>query len=135
MSAWALQQAVYGALIADDDVAALLDGRVFDAPPRDAAMPYAVIGDVVESDWSTKTDNGLSLVFTLHLWSRGHGYREAKLAAAALRAALDGAALALSGATLIDLRFDSATYARQGDGVTRRADLKFRALMELGDDT
>lgn len=132
-AALALQQAVFAALTADAGVIALLGSppRVFDEVPRDAALPYAVIGDASESDWSTKTDHGASLLFGVQIWSRAAGYQEVKLIAGAVRAALDGAALALSGATLIDLGFDSASYARESDGVTRRAELKFRALIEI----
>lgn len=124
---WALQQAVFAALTADSGVSAALAG-VYDAPPRGAALPYAVIGDATETDWSTKTDAGTAAAFTVTIWSRAEGHKESKLAAAAVRACLDGAALSLAG--LVMLRFDSAAYARESDGITRRADLKFRALIE-----
>jgi hypothetical protein len=132
-AALALQQAVFAALTADAGIIALLGSppRVFDEVPRDAALPYAVIGDASETDWSTKTDHGASLLFRVQIWSRAAGYQEAKLIAGAVRAALDGAALVLSGATLIDLSFDSTSYARESDGITRCAELKFRALIEI----
>jgi hypothetical protein len=132
-AAWALQQAVFAALAADAGVIALLGSppRLFDEVPRDAAMPYAVIGEATESEWNTATDKGASLVFTVTVWSRGAGFREAKRAAGSVRAALDGAALTLSGAALIDLRFETARYLRESDGITRRAELNFRALIEL----
>ncbi len=90
-----------------------------------------MLGEASESDWSTKTDSGAALLFSVRIWSRDAGFKEAKLIAGAVRAALDGAALDLSGATLIDLRFDSASYGRESDGFTRRAELKFRALLEI----
>ncbi|HEX3754549.1 MAG TPA: DUF3168 domain-containing protein [Rhizomicrobium sp.] len=132
-AALALQEAVFAALTGDAGIIALLGEppRVYDEVPRDAVLPYAVIGDASESDWSTKTDHGASLLFPVQIWSRASGYREAKLIAGAVRTALDGAALTLSGATLIDLSFDSAAYARESDGMTRRAELKFRALVEI----
>ena len=69
-ASWALQQAVFTALTADAGVIALLGSppRIYDDPPRDAALPYAVIGEANESDWSTKTDSGASLLFSV-----GHG--------------------------------------------------------------
>jgi hypothetical protein len=132
-AALALQQAVFAALSADAGVGAVLGSppRVYDEVPRGAVVPYAVLGEATETDWSTSTDNGVSLLFSVTAWSRGAGFQEAKLIAGAIRAALDGAALNLSGSTLIALRFQGADYGRESDGVTRRAALKFRALIEI----
>jgi len=47
-----------------------------------------------------------------------------------VRACLDHAALTLSGHALIDLAFTSADYARQSDGKTFRAVLRFTAITE-----
>lgn len=132
-ASWALQQAVFATLAADAGVIALLGSppRIYDDVPRGAALPYAAIGDASESDWSTSTDRGASLLFSVTVWSRGSGFQEAKLIAGAVRAALDGAAPALDGFILVDLRHDNTIYARESDGLTRRAELKFRALIEF----
>jgi hypothetical protein len=130
MSGWALQQAVYAALLADAGVAALAGTRVFDDVPGDAAMPYVVIGEDRESDWSTATESGSEHILSLHVWSRASGHKEAKLLCDAVRAALDGAALAVSGATLIDIRYQATQYSRESDGRTIRAALTFRAILE-----
>ena len=66
----------------------------------------------------------------MHVWSRSGGTREVKQIAAAVRSCLDHAALSVSGHTLIDLAFASADYARQSDGKTYRAALRFTALTE-----
>jgi hypothetical protein len=130
MSGWALQQAVYAALLADSGVAALAGTRIFDDVPCDAAMPYVVIGEDQESDWSTATESGSQHILSIHVWSRAAGHKEAKLLCDGVRAALDGAALTVSGATLIDLRYQATQYARQNDGRTIRAALTFRAILE-----
>ena len=44
--------------------------------------------------------------------------------------ALDGAVLAVSGETLIDIRHLDTIFTRESDGETTRATLKFRAVME-----
>lgn len=130
MSGWALQQAVYAALLADSGVAALAGARIYDDVPGDAAMPYVVIGEDQESDWSTATETGSQHMLSIHVWSRAAGHKEAKLLCDAVRAVLDGAALAVSGTTLIDLRYQATQYARQSDGRTIRAALTFRAILE-----
>ncbi|MBU6445035.1 MAG: DUF3168 domain-containing protein [Alphaproteobacteria bacterium] len=131
-ASWALQQAIYAELCASVDVKSVLGDppRIYDAVPRAALFPYAVIGDGQENDWSTATESGSEHILMIQVWSRGQGHREAKQLAETIRAALDGGALAVSGQSLIDIRFTSAEYARQPDGETWAARLKFRAVME-----
>jgi len=130
MSAWALQQAVFAALSANAAVQSTVAGRVFDGVPETAAMPYIVLGEASEKDNATATDLGTSHALAIHIWSRNGGTREAKQIASAVRACLDHAALTLSGHTLIDLAFASGDYARQSDGKTFRAVLRFTANTE-----
>ena len=126
-AAWALQQAVYARLAADASLAAACGGRVFDAVPKGAAFPYLVIGEAEETATAAvAVEHALSL----HLWSRGGGAREIKQLAAAVRASLDGAALALDGHVLVGLAFVSSDYNRQSDGETWRGSLRFRAVTE-----
>lgn len=129
---WALQQAVFSGLGADAQVKAMLGNppRIYDAVPRDALFPYAVLGDGQEADWSTATEQGSEHILAIHIWSRSGGHRECKQTAEAIRDALDGASLALAGFALIDIAFQSADYARQPDGETWRASLRFRAVTE-----
>jgi len=131
-ASWALQQAVFATLSADSAVQAMLGDppRIYDAVPRDAVFPYAVIGDGGESDWSTATEPGSEHMLTVHVWSRAPGHKESKEIAEAIRAALDGASLTITGQTLIDIRYLDTDYARASDGETYRASLRFRAVLE-----
>jgi len=131
-ASWALQQAVFATLAASDAVKDAVGDppRVFDAVPRGVAYPYIVIGDDTESDWSTATEPGSSHALTIHIWSRAQGRRETRLAAQAVIDTLNGAELALSGQTLIDLRWLESQSTRDSDGETVHAQLKFRAVTE-----
>jgi len=129
-ASWAVQQAVFAALSASGAVRDIAGERVFDAVPRGAAFPYIVVGDASETDAGTATDGASEHTVEVRIWSRGGGTRETKLAASAVRDALDGAGLALDGHTLVDLRFTSADFARESDGETYRAVMRFRALTE-----
>lgn len=131
-ASFALQQAAFAELSANPSVQSVLGNppRIYDAVPRGAIFPYAVIGDGTENDWSTASDRGSEHIFAIHVWSRSEGHREAKEIAEAIRNVLDGAALALAGETLIGIRFVSADYARETDGETWRASLRFRAVTE-----
>ena len=132
MSSFALQQAIYAALVVSTDLQALIGNppRLCDYVPRDSAFPYVVLGDGSESDWSTATENGTEHAVQIDVWSRSTGHKEAKQIAETVRATLHNAALSVSDATLIDIRHLATAFARQPDGQTIRASLRFRAVTE-----
>lgn len=129
-AAWALQQAVYATLSVDSAVAALVGSAIFDAVPRDGDFPRIVIGEGQELDWSTATDEGSEHRFLVTVWSRKEGHGEAKQIATAIQDALHEAELTVTGQSLISLRHLSTDFARERDGKTWRATLKFRAVLE-----
>ena len=129
-ASWAVQQAVFATLSTSEAVRDLAGERVFDAVPRGSPFPYIVVGDASESNASTATEEASEHTLEIRIWSRGGGTREIKLVACAVRDALDGAELALDGHTLVDLRFTTADFARESDGETYRAVLRFRAVTE-----
>jgi hypothetical protein len=128
----ALQQAIFAALSANADLQALIGDppRLFDFVPRDSAFPYVVIGDGSETNWSTATEAGSEHAVAVNVWSRATGHKEAKEIAEIVRSALDNAALSLTGFTLIGIRHLASEFARQPDGQTWRASLRFRAVTE-----
>jgi hypothetical protein len=126
----ALQKAIYAALVADGAVGALIGDRVYDSAPRHADFPYATIGETRVADWSTGTEAGAEHRITLHLWSRQPGKAECWTVIDAVEAALHDAALALDGASLVNLRFESADARRDPDGITWHGVMRFRAVTE-----
>lgn len=131
-ASWALQTAIFAALSMDANVKSVLGDppRIYDEVPRNAAMPYLVIGDGKESDWSTSTDTGTEHALVLHVWSRARGRKESKIVAATVRDVLDDASLALTGHTLIGIKHQSTEFLRQTDGQAYHAIMKFRAVTE-----
>ena len=131
-ASFALQQAVFTALSADENIKDIVDDppRIFDTVPRGAAFPYIVIGDDKETNWSTATETGSEHQLAIHVFSRAAGRKEARVAADAVVTALDGAALALAGFRLIDLRWQTTDSTRENDGETIHALLRFRAVVE-----
>jgi hypothetical protein len=127
-----LQAAIFAALSADANVQAALGNppRLYDSVPRKPVFPYATLGNETQSNWDTKTEQGSEHRFTLTVWSRNAGHKEAKEIAATLIDALDTGAITLTGATLTNLRFEDATHARETDGITYRATLRYRAVTE-----
>jgi len=131
-ASWALQQAVFAALGADDTIKDIVDDppRIYDSVPRGAAFPYIVIGESRESDAGTATDSATAHTLTIHVWSRAPGTKESRVAAAAVLDSLNNAALTVAGHTLVDLRWQDTDTRREGDGETIHAQLRFKALLE-----
>lgn len=131
-ASFALQSAVFAALSADETMQSLLGvpPRLYDAVPRDPMFPYAVLGDGKETNADTATEEGSEHRFTVTVWSQTGGHREAKSIADAARFRLNNAILSLDGHALVDLRFLDCDYARQTDGETYSATLRFRAVTE-----
>lgn len=130
-SAVSLRAAIRGALIADSPLVSLLGGeKIYDEPPRDAALPYVTLGEDVVSDGSTATEAGDEHALTLHVWSRQGGHREAQLISGALLEALADAPLAPEGHRVANLRFVAADVRREADGRTYHGIVRLRALTE-----
>jgi hypothetical protein len=128
---WELQKSVYAALVADAGLLALLGGsRIYDDVPQDAQYPYVTIGESTIRDWSTGTDEGDEHILTLHVWSRSAGRQESQVIMNALRSALQGAALAVSGHRLINFRHELSEARRETDGETYHGIVRYRAVTE-----
>ncbi|MGQ0740927.1 MAG: DUF3168 domain-containing protein [Alphaproteobacteria bacterium] len=131
-SAWALQQAVFAALVNDAGVQAMLGDppRIYDKPPGDAPLPYLLVGDGVEEEWGTATGEGAEHTLTLHAWSRAGGRKESREILAAVYNALHGAEIALDGFHLVNLRFLLSQVLVESDALTFHAIARYRAVVE-----
>ena len=130
-SAISLRAAIHDALKTDAPLVALLGGeKIYDEPPRDAAMPYVTLGEDVIADHSTSTEAGEEHSLTLHVWSRQGGHKEAHLIAGAALEALSQAPLSPNGHHLANLRLIVADVRREADGRTYHGIVRLRALTE-----
>lgn len=132
---WPLQQGVYQLLSADAGLAALADGRVYDAPlpPEAEAEPdgvYITLGDETVRDWSTQTDRGAEHLFGISVHAPRRGFAAAKQAAGAVSDALLGGAVTLDRGRVVLIRFVDARTRRKENGALRRIDLRFRITVE-----
>jgi len=130
-----LQQALLSHLLAYAPLTTALDGpNIHDAPPHPSsgarASTWLVIGDETISAFSTQTTDGAEHEIVLSLWSAIRGYAALKSAMAALYDALEETPLTLQGGTIVSLRFLAARTSRESRGRLRRADCRFRLLVE-----
>lgn len=130
-----LQQALLAHLLAYPPLTTALGGpNIHDAPPHPSSGTrpdtYLVIGDESISAFSTQTTNGSEHEIVLSVWSAIRGYAALKSAMAALYDALEETPLILAGGTVVSLRFLAARTSREARGRLRRADCRFRLLVE-----
>ena len=128
----ALQTAIVAALSANPDLTAATGGtpKIYDDVPPATPYPYVTLGQTMERDWSTGTEEGREHTVTLHVWSRGRGRAQVHAIAAMMRATLHQAALTLDRFRLINLRHEFSESRREPDGETYRAIVRFRATTE-----
>lgn len=72
-----LQTLIYQALQADETLAELVEGRVYDGiPALTPTFPYVMIGEIAANEWDTGNSIGKDITVTIHTWSTYSGKRE-----------------------------------------------------------
>jgi hypothetical protein len=131
MSANQLQQAVVERLSTDTAILAITGAdRIFDRRITRAEPPYLVLGEAVARDFSTGEGPGTEHLFEIEAWTKQNGRKQAVELAAAVRAALHDADLALEEATLVNLRHERTLSRRAPGSGLHLARLRFRAVTE-----
>ncbi|MBN9071506.1 MAG: DUF3168 domain-containing protein [Rhizobiales bacterium] len=126
-----LQAAVFAALAGDAALVAMLGGaRIHDHAPADVAFPYITFGRTSVYDWSTGTESGTEQLFTLHVWSKAKGKKEALDIMEAAKARLHDQSLPLAGRTLVNCRMEFAEARHDDDLSVYHGLLRFRAVVE-----
>ena len=128
-----LQKAIFEALAASGALAARVGARIHDHAPANVAFPYITFGGTSVYDWSTGTESGTEQLFTVHVWSKGKGKKEALEIMELARETLHDAPLALEGHSLENLRleFSEARYDDRNEAY--HGLLRFRAVVEEGE--
>jgi hypothetical protein len=130
-AAAALQAAVHARLTAHAPLTTLLNGpHIYDRTPPELAFPYVTFGAAATFDWSTGTEKGEEHQFSLNIWSRQSGKKQALDIAAAIVAAIEQAGLTPVGHRLTLMRFAGLDAAYDTGLRGFRATLRFEALTE-----
>jgi len=130
--ALALQKALVAALKADSDVAALVGARVYDQPPQKAVRPFVRIGGIEPRPLRSDCGTAATVTFGIEAHSRPtkSGRVEATKCAEAIVAAIDGAALTVTGFTLVQLHWITQTVAQDADGEGYTAITAYSAIID-----
>lgn len=131
MSALALQKALRARLAAFPAVTALVPpANIGDRHGRPAAFPSIVMGEDQDVDAELDLERRFRRVYvTLHVWDRSPALVTVKGIAAAIGQAIR-TDLALDAGRLVDIKFASARYLRDPDGVTAHGVVTLEALLE-----
>lgn len=130
-AASSLQKAIFTRLSGDAALTTLVGATgITDRRLAAPASPLVVIAAIDSTDHSTATEPGEEHMVTLEAWSEAGGHRQVQVIAAAVRAALDDAALVLDGYHLVLLLHRDTRLRRDGKSRFHRAEMRFRAVTE-----
>ena len=126
----ALQTTVYNALIGNSALTTKLGGNnIYDFVPEGTDFPYVKIGEETATDNGTKTLQGNEHTLVIHSFSRYRGSKEVKNIMSRIYALLHESSLSVSGASLVNLRFEFSDVIKENDGRTTHGLQRFRAVI------
>jgi len=123
-----LRTAIYQRLTGDSTLMALITG-VYDDVPETTAYPYVVLGDDSDTNYGTKTLDGVQYIINIHAWSRYRGVKEASEILERIYYLLHEYAIVVTGASAIHIRQEFNTVFVDGDGITRHGVIRFRVVI------
>ena len=130
-ASWALQRSIYQALVNSSELTLLLGGdRIYSDVPPAAQFPYITLGQTVNLDWSTGTEDGTEHSLTLHVWSRAGSSVEVHEIIQVIRMLLHNQPLTLEDHYLINLRHEFTEARLDADRETLHGIVRYRAVTE-----
>lgn len=123
-----LQKSIFNALDGDSTLQSLVTD-VYDFVPESTAFPYVKIGEETSIDNGTKTLQGNEHTLVIHTFSRYRGSKEVKEIMSRIFALLHESSLSVSGASLVNLRFEFSDVIKENDGFTSHGIQRFRAVV------
>ena len=123
-----LQKTIFNALDGDSTLQSLVTD-VYDFVPESTAFPYVKIGEETSIDNGTKTLQGNEHTLVIHTFSRYRGSKEVKEIMSRIYALLHESSLSVSGASLVNLRFEFSDVIKENDGFTSHGLQRFRAVV------
>ena len=130
-ASWALQRSLYQMLSNAPALTSRLGGaRIYSKAPQGEALPYITLGQTVNLDWSTGTEDGTEHDLTLHVWTSADSAEEVHEIMDAVKAVLHDRPLSLDDHYLVNLRHQFAEARIDPDGETMHGIVRYRAVTE-----
>lgn len=132
-----LQKAIFSALSADTDIAAVVSTRIYADVPQvddsgdDTQFPFITLGEDTAISDDTKTTLGVEATVQLNLWSRSQNFIEVKNLGKLVHTALHHEPLTITDATHTLTIVESVGYTRDPDGHTKQGVILLRIKYDL----
>ena len=126
----ALQQALIARLRADAALAALVGGRVWDAPPQDPTYPLIALNDLVVRPLRTDGKAAARVTFSFDAVSQKRARLEACRIGELIKAALDESDLSVVGFAQVQCQWEVTGVDRDQVSKTHIATVAFRAILD-----
>jgi len=133
-----LHQGIYDALSNDAAVSAAVSGVYTDVPqPADAGadsvFPYISLGPIIATPWDTKTENGISALVQVDIWSRSRSALTWRAVESAVYDALHRTDLLMVGVeNVVYCQFENSVSLPDADGKTTHIAMEFRVVYTAG---
>lgn len=124
-----LQKTIFDVLSGDSNLTSTLGASVYDFVPDSTAFPYVKLGEETAIDNGTKTLQGNEHTLVIHSFSRYRGSKQIKEIMSRIYALLHESSLSVSGASLVNLRFEFSDVIKENDGLTSHGLQRFRAVV------
>ncbi len=130
---WHLQAALHTRLSGHAPLTALLaagGASVFDDVPPESPFPYIAIGEMAARPLDTQTDAAYEVDMIFYAYSQGAGMREIKRIMSAADDALQSGGINVAGHVMVLCRALESDTRLESDGITRRARMRYRLIVE-----
>ncbi|MFJ3705029.1 MULTISPECIES: DUF3168 domain-containing protein [unclassified Streptomyces] len=126
-----IQRAIFAVLTADEVLTDAI-AAVHDYLPEQAAYPFVVIGEAIETPDNSHDRYGRQTVVTLHVWTQARGHTEGLTIAKRVTALLDHQPLTIEGLDHVVTRheFSQTLTDPEPPGNIRHVVLRYRVVTE-----
>lgn len=124
-----LQKTIFDSLSGDNNLTSTLGATVYDYVPDSSSFPYVKLGEETAIDNGTKSLQGNEHTLVIHSFSRYRGSKQIKEIMSRIYALLHESSLSVSGASLVNLRFEFSDVIKENDGLTSHGLQRFRAVV------
>jgi len=124
-----LQKSIFDTLSGDSTITSTYGANVYDYIPDNTSFPYVKLGEETSVDNGTKTLQGNEHTLVIHTFSQYRGSKEVKNIMSRIYALLHESSLSVSGASLVNLRFEFSDVIKENDGLTTHGLQRFRAVV------
>ena len=127
-----LQAAIWGVLVADTDLAALVGNKVYDRVPMASDVaPYVTFGPSDHVPEDAECIDGIDVSVQVDVWSEKQGgFKECKEITWAIRKALHEVEIDLPTHALAEMRVTQTRHFRDPDGITSHGVVTVEAQLE-----